>query len=74
MEKRPPINLDLLKVVVEQIEKDASHGDYTAIEELLTIKGSNRVKELLSRSLDLEKRKADPENQVDGFPPAQNFW
>ena len=30
------MNFELLKLVVEQIEKDASHGDYTAIEELLT--------------------------------------
>ena len=26
-----------------------------------------RLRELLSRSIDLEQRRADPENQVDGF-------
>ena len=48
MEKRPPINLDLLKVVVEQIEKDASYGDYTAIEELLTDIPTEKLKCFLS--------------------------
>lgn len=33
--KMKTINLDLLKAIVRQIEKDASLGDYTAIEELL---------------------------------------
>ena len=29
------IDFDLLKAVVKQIQEDAGHGDYTAIEDLL---------------------------------------
>ncbi|WP_036901059.1 MULTISPECIES: serine hydrolase [Prochlorococcus] len=47
--------------------------------ELLTIKASKKLRELLSRSLDLVKRKADPENQIDGFlgeglPQGTKLW
>ena len=42
------MNFELLKVVVEQIEKDASHGDYTAIEELLTNMPTEKLKGFLS--------------------------
>ena len=48
MKKRKPINLELLKLVVEQIEKDASYGDYTAIEELLTDIPTEKLKGFLS--------------------------
>ena len=40
---------------------------------------SARLRELLSRSLELEERRSDPENQVDGFlgdglPPGSRLW
>ena len=34
---------------------------------LLASKATQSLKEILSRSLDLENRKKDPANQVDGF-------
>ena len=42
------MNFELLKLVVEQIEKDASYGDYTAIEELLTDIPTEKLKGFLS--------------------------
>ena len=42
------MNFKLLKLVVEQIEKDASHGDYTAIKELLTDIPIEKLKGFLS--------------------------
>ena len=42
------MNFDLLKLVVEQIEKDVNYGDYTAIEELLTDIPTEKLKNFLS--------------------------
>ncbi len=47
--------------------------------EFINTSSSNRLKTLLLRSLDSEKRKADPENQIDGFlgqglPKGSQIW
>ena len=46
---------------------------------LLPSKATKNLKTLLYRSLDLVKRKADPENQIDGFlgeglPKGTHLW
>ena len=42
------IDFDLLKLVVEQIEEDVSHGDYAAIEDLLKDIPIEKLKGFLS--------------------------
>ena len=46
---------------------------------LISPRACKRVKELLSRSIDLSQRKTDPENQIDGFlgeglPTGTRLW